>query len=254
MGPVTLNKDHLINKAGIEVDVIPIKRSPCTSPLPKRKLENKDRAKSAMGFYKEKQVEERGSLPDLQNTGKVNDIKNIQKGSIMSAILKSNPNILKDTISSSSTNSVYFNAFDSNNSFKRRLSTDSLTKGNVVSAVKEWMARSTPFGSTDNIRSTDAISLADTTNSIFDDDDNDSVDLQSESVYHLESESSKSDNHIPDILIYNENNSIPTSFYDSLQYVNSQSGNDMGVPATSLTRRIMSSLDQFGLGGKLVPK
>lgn len=251
MGPVTLNKDHLINKAGIEVNVIPIKRSPCSSPLPKRNLENKGRAKSAMGFYKEKQIEERGSLPDLQSTGKINEPKlAIQRGSIMSAILKSNPNILEESISVSKSSQTKFNLCDIKRTFSRRMSTESLTRGTVVTAVKDWMARTTPFGSTDNIRSTDTISLADTTISMGDDDDNDSVDLQSDSIYQFESESSKSDtNVVPDIYVYD--NSFPTAMLDSLQFSSQTKpqSNGSGAP-TTLTQRVLSTIDQFGLGGK----
>ena len=247
MGPVTLNKDHLINKAGIEVDVIPIKRSPCTSPLPKKKLQNKGRARSAMGFYKEKQVEERGSLPDLQNTGKVD----VKKGSIMSAILKVQPDILKEKSPQSSTSSLYFNTFDTDQ-FGRRKSTESLTRGSVVSAVKEWMARSTPFGSTDNIRSTDAISLADTI-SIFDDDDNDSVDMYSDSACQLESESTKSDPHIPEIQI-TDNNMSGLNIYETIKFHDIQANDDVRISTSSQMKRVSYNLDQFSLGGNLIPK
>ena len=80
MGPVTLNKDNLVNKAGVEVDVIPIMRSPCHTPRPTKK--NK-RAKSALDFYEETSPPkefDRGSLPDLKRTS--------LKGSLISTVVR----------------------------------------------------------------------------------------------------------------------------------------------------------------------
>lgn len=258
MGPVTLNKDHLVNKAGIEVDVIPIKRSPCVSPAPKRKLQHKGRARSAMGFYHDKQVEERGSLPDLQSTGKAMDARqhrHVQKGAIMSAILKFEPSILKNTSATNSTSSLYYNALDADARFSRRKSTESLTKGTVMSAVKDWMAKSTPFGSIENVRSTtDANSLADTTISIFDDDDIDSIDMLSD--HAGQSDGSRSDNPIPDIHVYNGDDlaSASMSLYESLQFHDKYSYihghvDDADDDIDDDARRVLYNIDQTRVGG-----
>lgn len=93
----------------MEVNVIPIKRSPCHSPLPRKK---NNRAKSALNIYEShtKPIEfDRGSLPDLKQTRSI------------SQIIRLNP----DRYLYGSTTSLNTNS--------------SSSKGEVVSAVLDWL-------------------------------------------------------------------------------------------------------------------
>lgn len=120
LGPVTLNKDNLVNKAGVEVDVIPIMRSPCHTPRPTKK--NK-RAKSAMDFYEGSSPPkdfDRGSLPDLKRTS--------LKGSLVSTIIELNP----DRFLYGSTASLRSTASSSSE----------LSRGEIMNAVLDWLDKS----------------------------------------------------------------------------------------------------------------
>lgn len=211
MGPVTLNKDNLVNKAGIEIDVIPIRRSPSPQPRkPPKYPVNKIRAKSEMGFYPEREIDDTGSLPDLERIDKrIPKLGVNKRGRIMSAVIKFNDEMLSKSYEMSSTSSSVYNSLSNLSPFLRRQS-DCVTKGSLVNAVKDWMAKSSPFGSTDNIRSVDTNSLADTNMSVFDDDDMESIEISD----------SKSENFVPDIQVYNDDN-IPIMFaLDDLQSSN----------------------------------
>lgn len=198
MGPVTLNKDSLVNKAGLEVDIIPIMKSPCASPKPKRRKPSK-RAKSEMGFHKDKYDNERGSLPDLHTKSKNITIK----GSIMSTIMKMNPETFLSRSLEDSSDSIL-----SENIMSRSLgSTDSLSKGILVNAVVNWLQRASPFGSTDNIMNQSwSTSLPDTNYSQQEEDDLELSALLSEGD---QSQQSKSDNYIPpNIFISDDDDAI----------------------------------------------
>lgn len=65
MAPVTLNKGNSINKAGVEVSIVPIMRSPRASPVPRRKQRLRRRPRSELGFRGKERKEEGGSLPDI---------------------------------------------------------------------------------------------------------------------------------------------------------------------------------------------
>lgn len=260
MGPVTLNKDNLVNKAGIQVDVIPIRRSPTPtpspkprrkgvpqirarsdmgfyhdrdippSPLPKRRLEKNLRPQSASGYYpeqrdslraksatgyypeqlfqdtlrpksatgfygKEKSLSPRRSarfyleefqdtysLPDLERVESSKFVKfEIKKGQIMTAVMKFNEELLLSR------------SMGSSSSLSSR---ESKRSGSLVNVVKDWMAKSSPFGSAENVK-TETNSLADT--NIFDDDLTDSISL-SDSVPR----------ELPDIYVFDEN--VPLIF------------------------------------------
>lgn len=167
MGPVTLNKDNLVNKAGVEVDVIPIMRSPCASPKPKKKKSTK-RAKSEMGFHRKKMEEDRGSLPDLQRS------KNIPiKSSILGTIMHLTPErFLSRSLETGSTDSLVSSIIESTHSFG---STESLSKGAITNAVVNWLQRSSPFASSENLEQhsccTSMLDPMDTSVSIFDDEE-----------------------------------------------------------------------------------
>ena len=137
MGPVTLNKNNFVNKAGIEVDVIPIKKSPCPSPIHRHKTK---RARSEMSFRPSKQLdEERGSLPDLHS---------YKKGVIMDQIMRMSPDVFLSRGSSESLNSL-LKGDDMSRSLENR---HSLSTGVVVSAVVNWLHKNnSPFGSNELI-------------------------------------------------------------------------------------------------------
>lgn len=143
MGPVTLNKDHSINKAGVEVDVIPIMKSPCPSPRPQRKRSTK-RAKSELGFHsKLDRSIERGSLPDLHT---------YKKGAIMDTILRMNPNVFLSRSACTESNESVSSYLRSDDRMAKSLgSNDSLSKGLITNAVVNWLQKSSPFGSVDNM-------------------------------------------------------------------------------------------------------
>lgn len=199
MGPVNLNKDTLINKAGIEVDVIPIMRSPCPSPKPKKKKSK--RAKSEMGFHRKRKEkeEDRGSLPDLQRSKAIP-----MRGSILGTIMHLKPErFLSKSLETESTDSLMSSLLESEDYIARSLgSTESLSKGAITNAVVNWLQKSSPFGSTDNIeRHSCCASLPDTMDtsmSIFDEEES-----MDSSGLHLESfdNSSRQDNVIPSIYV-----------------------------------------------------
>lgn len=205
MGPVTLNKDNLINKAGIEIDIIPIKRSPCSSPQPRRAIKNNTRARSEMGFYSEKEIEDTNSLPDLERVEKKRPKFDIKRGKIMSAVQKFNDEVRSYEVSS--TSSSVYNSVHDLSPFLRRKS-DSVTKGSLVNIVKDWMEKSSPFGSIENIRSVETNSLPDTNISVCDDDD--SIEI-SFSDCGASQQDTKSDNVLPDIYIFDDEN-VPLIF------------------------------------------
>ncbi|KAG5895832.1 hypothetical protein JTB14_038262 [Gonioctena quinquepunctata] len=156
MGPVKLNKGHLLNKAGIEVDVIPIMRSPCHSPKPRNKSK---RAKSAMSHYRDKDLKDdhSGSLPDLKTSP--------LRGSLLNTVVQMGPRTFLSTDSLSR---------DEHRMTRSLGSTESLPKGAIVGAVMNWLQKSSPFSSTDNIDKSSFGSIADvmeTSISIFDDDE-----------------------------------------------------------------------------------
>lgn len=159
MGPVRLNEGILVNKAGIEVEVIPIMKSPCASPKPRKKKSH--RAKSELGHYRQRNrlEDEHGSLPDLKGSP--------SKRSLVSTIIHMNPS----TFLGSSNESLMS---DYNNRMTRSLgSNDSLQRGSIMNAVVNWLQKSSPFGSVDNIDIHSGTSLSDPMDSsiiIFDDD------------------------------------------------------------------------------------
>lgn len=216
MGPVTLNKDNLVNKAGIEVDVIPIKRSPCSSPQPRKAIsprKPKMRARSEMGFYTEKEIEDTGSLPDLERIDKKFPKLELKKGKIMSAVLKFNDEMLSRSYENDSTSSSVYNSLTNLSPFLRRQS-DIVTKGSLVNVVKDWMAKSSPFGSTENVKSVDTNSLADTNISIFDDDDVESLEISYSDCGAKDNDSKSELSFLPDIQVYDDEN-VPIIFlYD----------------------------------------
>lgn len=170
MGPVTLNKDHLINKAGVEVDVIPIMKSPCPSPQPENK--SKTRARSELGFHPiQKRDTERGSLPDLHE---------YRKGGIMDTIMRMSPNVfLSRSTCTDSCESI-------NDRMAKSLgSNDSLSKGLITTVVSNWLHNSSPFGSVDNMTQ----SVSSNPTSAYDD-----IDL-------MEAGASRHDSQIPDIFV-----------------------------------------------------
>lgn len=185
MGPVSLNKDNLVNKAGVEVEVIPIMRSPC--PSPKRKKKSK-RAKSEMGFYKDKRIveDDRGSLPDLKFSP--------LKCSLVSTVIQMNPETFLSNESLPS----------GDHKMSRSLgSTESLPKGSITNAVVSWLQKSSPFSSTDNIDhqsiTTSIPDTMDVSMSIFDEDD-----MLETSGAFSEKSHGKSEHVIPDILVSDE--------------------------------------------------
>lgn len=213
MGPVTLNKDNLVNRAGIEIDIIPIRRSPSSSPQPRRpykKLKSplsKVRAKSEMGFYTERDIEDTGSLPDLERIDKRFPKLAIKRGQIVTAVLKFNDDVLSKSYEMDSTSSSVYNSLSNLSPYLRRRS-DTITKGSLVTVIKDWMEKSSPFGSTENVKSVDTNSLADTNVSIFDDDDVDSVEISYSDYGQTDT---KSDSYLPDIQVY-DNENIPILF------------------------------------------
>lgn len=149
MGPVNLNKDKLLNPSGMEVDVIPIMKSPASSPKVKKKNQQK-RAKSEMGFYKTSKLlveDDRGSLPD---------IKSSSTGSLYDTIVRMTPErfLGRQTSNESSLASDVMSQ-----------SLDRLPPRNIAAAVNQWLEKSSPFSSTDNM----SVSLHDT-GSVLDED------------------------------------------------------------------------------------
>lgn len=211
MGPVNLNKDTFINKAGIEVDVIPIMRSPCASPKPIKKKKKNKRAKSEMGFHRRavNKEEDYVSLPDLQRTASIPI-----HGSLLETVKYLKPErFLSRSLETDSTDSLISSLLESEGHVAHSLgSTESLSKGALTNAVINWLQRSSPFGSTDNIeRQSCCASIPDnadiTSISMFDDEESiDSSGLFSESV-HIDTPSNKQDNQsIPSIYISDNEN------------------------------------------------
>lgn len=217
MGPVTLNKDNLVNRAGIEIDIIPIRRSPSSSPQPRRPYKKlspcnqvKIRAKSEMGFYPEREIEDTGSLPDLERIDKRFPKLGIKKGKIMSAVIRFNDEMLAKSYEMDSTSSSVYNSLSNLSPYLRRRS-ETITKGSLVNVIKDWMEKSSPFGSTENVKSIDTNSLADTNVSIFDDDDIDSMEISYSDCGPI----LENDSHLPDIQVYDDEN-LPVIFlYES---------------------------------------
>lgn len=205
MGPVNLNKGNFLNKAGIEVDVIPIMRSPSPSPKPIRKSK---RARSEMGFHRKQKpiVDDSTSLPDLQRTKAIPI-----KGSLVETIMRLKPErFLSRSLETESTDSLVSSLLESESHVAHSLgSTESLSKGAITNAVVNWLHKSSPFGSTDTIeRHSCCASIADTNISIFDDEESmDSSGLFSESG-HFDSASFKGDASIPAIFI-SDNDGMP---------------------------------------------
>lgn len=186
MGPVTLNKDSSINKAGIEVNVIPIMKSPCPSPQPRRKKILR-RPHSELGFHRDKMdLDDSGSLPDLKRSS--------QKGSLLDTIIKLNPETFLSTES-----------LDNDSKISRSSgSSCRMAKGAIMNAVVDWLDKASPFGSREILDQpslgTSIADITDTSLSIFD-DDFDSL---------FEKSISKSEAApLPDILITSEDNSTP---------------------------------------------
>lgn len=178
MGPVTLNKDSSVNRAGIEVNVIPIMKSPCPSPQPMKKKIPK-RPHSELGFHRDKlDQDDSGSLPDLKRAP--------QKNSLLDTILKMNPETFLSTESL-------------NNESRSSCGSNAMSKGSIMNAVADWLQKASPFGSTEQLdqRSlgTSIADMTDTSLSIFDDDDLDSS---------HEKTNSKSEYAVPDIIILPE--------------------------------------------------
>lgn len=176
MAPVTLNQHQNTNKAGIQVDVIPIMRSPCSSPKP-RKRDSK-RAKSEMSFRKERTDVDRGSLPDIF----------APKLGLVDKILYMSPErfLNKNTGSTESLAGSY-----SESAGKSAESDESLSKGVIMNAVVNWLQKSSPFNSTDNLIS-NSYPLSN--------QDNSNISLGDEEDFLSERSISRSDN-LPDIFI-----------------------------------------------------
>lgn len=202
MGPVTLNKDSLVNRAGMEVDVIPIMKSPCPSPKPERKQSK--RAKSEMGFRKDKYDSERGSLPDLHTS---ESKKNAMKGTILNTIMKMNPNTFLSRSLEDSSDSILSEQITS-----RSLgSNESLSKGILMNAVVNWLQKTSPFGSTDNIMNQSwSTSITDHYTHQEDDDDLELSVLLSSDGDQLQQDrtNSRSDNYIPNIFISDDDDTF----------------------------------------------
>lgn len=176
MGPVTLNKDSSINRAGIEVNVIPIMKSPCPSPQPKKQTIYR-RPHSELGFRRDRlDQDDNSSLPDLKRSP--------QKGSLLDTILKMNP----DTFLSNES---------LNNDSKFSRSSYAASKGSIMNAVADWLQKTSPFGSIEQIDqrslATSFADMTDTSISLFDDDD-----LEDSSH---EKSFSKSDYAVPEIFV-----------------------------------------------------
>lgn len=176
MGPVTLNKDSSINKAGIEVNVIPIMKSPCPSPQPRRKQKYR-RPHSEMGFRNhEPDDDDNGSLPDLK--------KSSHKRSLLDTVLTMNP----DTFLSNES---------LNNESRISGSSNPSSKGAIMYAVVDWLQRTSPFGSIEQLDQTSIADITDTSLSVFDEDDFESSHDKS---------FTQSEYTIPDIFILPEDN------------------------------------------------
>lgn len=188
MGPVTLNKDSSINRAGIEVNVIPIMKSPCPSPQPKKKKIYK-RPHSELGFRKDTlDQDDNSSLPDLKRPP--------QKGSLLDTILKMKP----DTFLSNE-------SLNKDSRFSRSSGGScAASKGVIMNAVVDWLQKLSAFGSIEHLdqRSvgTSYADITDTSISLFDDDEIDSSNEKS---------ISRSDFAVTDILVLPDDNSTISS-------------------------------------------
>lgn len=211
MGPVTLNKDTLVNKAGMEVNVIPIMKSPCPSPTPKRSKRSK-RARSEMGFRKDKIEEDRGSLPDLYSKSSNIPIK----GSLVDTIIQMDPQMfLSRSLETGSTDSIISSYRDSDKIMTRSLgSTDSLSKGVIVNAVVNWLQKTSPFSSVENIMNQSWSTSIPDINASHADDELD-VSILSESEISTNKSHLKDDKHVPNILISEDEDNfilLPSEF------------------------------------------
>lgn len=238
MGPVNLNKDTFLNKAGIEVDVIPIMRSPSPSPKPIRKSK---RARSEMGFHRKQKafVDDSTSLPDLQRTKAIP----IKPGTLIETIIRLKPErFLSRSLETDSTDSLVSSILESEGRVAHSLgSTESLSKGSITNAVVNWLHKSSPFGSTDTLeRHSCCASIADTgdTNiSIFDDEES----MDSSGLFS-DSGSLKTDTPIPAIFI-SDNDGMP---YFSEHHAQKSSGS-AEKPKHSV-RRQACTVEQTPLG------
>lgn len=200
MGPVTLNKDKLINPGGVEVDVIPIMKSPCSSPKPPKKTTK--RARSELGFYKSNRLmieDDRGSLPELK-TGSCS-------GSLYETIIHMRPErFLGQSLHTS--NESLASTQRSNEVFSRSLgSADSFPQRSIMGAVKQWLEKSSPCSSTDNI---DVHSLHETVDSASVLDEDDILELSGASF----SDDRSNKSFVPNIIISEDqenNNTTPSS-------------------------------------------
>ncbi|XP_057661824.1 uncharacterized protein LOC130897163 isoform X11 [Diorhabda carinulata] len=176
MGPVNLNKDHTINKAGVEVDVIPIMRSPCPSPKPRKKNPT-TRSKSAMSYYRNERLknDESGSLPNLKSSS--------LKSSLVDLVIQMDPKKFTSTQS----------LISGESGIRSKESTESLPKGTIMKAVVNWLEKSSPFSSIENLDRS-IPDLMETSCSLIDDE------LESTDERSV----SKSDCIIPDINIFCE--------------------------------------------------
>lgn len=178
MGPVTLNKDSSVNRAGIEVNVIPIMKSPCPSPRPKKKKIHR-RPHSELGFHRDRfDQNDSGSLPDLKGSP--------QRNSLLDTILKMKPETFLSNESLNQSNRSSGGSY-------------AMSKGSIMNAVAGWVEKASPFGSTEQLyqrslgTSVVDIDITDTSLSLLEDDDFD--------LSHEKTNNSKSEYAIPDILI-----------------------------------------------------
>lgn len=173
--------------------MIPIMKSPCASPKPKRKSKSK-RPKSEMGFRKDRVDTDRGSLPDLHSQSKSVP----SKGSIMNTIMRMNPDTFLSRSLEDSSDSVLSEQIMS----QSLGSSESLSRGLLMNAVVNWLQKSSPFGSTDNVMNQSwSTSIPDTNYSHQEDDD---LDLSAEQ----ERSNSRSENYIPNIFISDDDDDI----------------------------------------------
>lgn len=244
MGPINLNKDHLINRAGIEVDVIPVMRSPCASPRLNRKKKTR-RARSEIGFHiREKNGEDRGSLPDLEKSKNINI-----KGSILGTIMHLKPErFLSRSLETGSTDSLVSSILESEGLAVHSVgSTESLSRGAITNAVVNWLHRSSPFGSIENFEqnscSASVLDTMDTSVSVFDDEESvDSSVLCSDNIHVESGHSTKVDGSIPSIFISDEQKSSGSEVNLKLQTSVDRSNKEQRV------RRQPCSIEQTPLG------
>lgn len=144
MAPITLNKGHLVNKAGIEVDVIPIRRTPSPSPLFGTEMR---RTRSEMGYRIDEQLEDdRRSLPDVVQSRKY------KKGDVMNTIMRRNPSsfLIGCSDEEMSNNSGASSILSISICSSLMESVESIPERPITSAIMRWMSKSS-FSSIDDI-------------------------------------------------------------------------------------------------------